>query len=62
MKKLNVTKNTYRRVMGKFAASSNRKGNKRTRAAFMDSICRTASRDLNLGIRRWCVKHGIENL
>lgn len=62
MKKLNVTKNTYRKVMGKFASESNCKGNKRNRAAFMDSLCRTASQNLNLGISRWCAKHGIENL
>ena len=62
MKKLNVTKNAYRRVMGKVADGSNRKGNKRTRADFMDSLCSDASRNLNLGIRRWCAKHGIDTL
>ena len=62
MKKLNVTKNTYRRVMGKFADGPNCKGNKRTRAAFMDSLCSDASQNLNLGIGRWCAKHGIDTL
>ncbi len=61
MKKLNVTKNAYRRVMGNVAGGSNRNGNKRTRAAFMDSLCRDAARHLNLGISQWCAKHGIEN-
>ena len=61
MKKLNVTKNTYRRLR-KFTADEVWNGNKRTRAAFMDSLCSDASRNLNLGIRRWCAKHGIENL
>ena len=53
MKKLNVTKNSYRKIVGK--------RNKRTRAAHMDSLCRDAARNLNLGISRWCAKHGIEN-
>lgn len=62
MKKLNVTKNAYRRVMSKVAGGSNLKGNKRTRAALMDSLCSDAAQRLNLGISRWCAKHSIENL